>query len=249
MTSNSKKIRLFLLRWHRRIGAVIAIFLLLLSVTGLLLNHTDFFKLAQQPIRSSSVLNLYGIKSPEVISYSASKHWLSHLGGNYIYFDEQEVAYCQSPLRGVEFIQQAIVIACHDGLLLLTETGEVIERIDSSYGLPDNLESLATQQGKLQFQANQQWYWANLDQLLFTPLAEGETIGISSQPEKLPTHIHSALLTEFQGEEINWERFLLDLHSGRLFGLAGVIWNDLIAIALIWVAGTGVWVWARRNRR
>lgn len=47
---------------------------------------------------------------------------------------------------------------------------------------------------------------------------------------------------------LHWERILLDLHSGRLFGSAGVWVFDGAALLFIFLALSGVWVWAGKRK-
>ena len=42
---------------------------------------------------------------------------------------------------------------------------------------------------------------------------------------------------------------LLDLHSGRIFGEYGVYLMDAAAVALLWLSGSGLWVWWQRRRK
>ena len=43
------------------------------------------------------------------------------------------------------------------------------------------------------------------------------------------------------------ERVLLDLHSGRIFGEAGVWLVDAAALLFLLLAGSGLWLWGRRH--
>lgn len=249
MTSRNKKIRLALLLWHRRIGAVIALFLLLLAGSGLLLNHTSRLQLAQHTVTSDLLLRLYGIQTPQLLSFRSNDNWVSHLGGSYVYLNNKDVAYCEPPLRGVESVSGMVVIACHDVLILLTPAGEVIERIDQVFNLPRGLQTLAKLKDGLALKAGGRWYQVNVDQASFNPIDEVEEFLRVNPPTPAPADIKAALLRQFRGEEIHLERVLQDLHSGRLFGVSGVIWMDLVAVAMIWVAGSGVWVWLTRPKR
>lgn len=246
MTSFIKKVRRNLLLWHRRIGALIAVFLLMLSVTGLLLNHTDSLQLSDRPVSSDWWLQHYGVKRPTVVAFRLGEHWLSHLGGNYLYLNGREVAYCEMPLIGAVGFSDMLVVACHEMLLLLTPEGDIIERIDSAFGLPQGVEGLARSDSELLVLAAGQWYRADMASMQFTRY-NGAAQAVAAQP--LPEALEQQLLLQFRGDEIHWERLLLDLHSGRLFGFSGVVWMDLVALMLIWVAGSGVWVWATRPRR
>lgn len=51
-------------RWHRRIGIISALFVLLLSVTGIILNHTVSLGLHQSHVKAAWVHELYGLPAP-----------------------------------------------------------------------------------------------------------------------------------------------------------------------------------------
>jgi uncharacterized iron-regulated membrane protein len=246
MTSTIKKIRRSLLLWHRRIGAVIAIFLLMLSITGLLLNHTDQLRLAEKPVSSEWWLSLYGVEHPEIVSYSVGQQWLSHMGGNNLYLNEQVIAFCEQPFLGAVELSSMVAAVCSDSLLLLTPSGELIERIENVMGMNQSIQGLAISAGELLMKANNSWYQVDSFSMQLSPY-EGSAQLVQSQV--LPKQLEQQLLQAFHGDDIHWERFMLDLHSGRLFGLSGVVWMDLVALSLIWVAGSGVWIWLTRPKR
>jgi uncharacterized iron-regulated membrane protein len=54
------------------------------------------------------------------------------------------------------------------------------------------------------------------------------------------------LRSDYQSRILPLERVLLDLHSGRIAGGAGVILMDLAAIILIFLIATGGWIWIKR---
>ena len=56
-----------------------------------------------------------------------------------------------------------------------------------------------------------------------------------------------ALLQENVG--INWERLLIDLHSGRALGSWGGIFVDILALLLALIACGGVWIWITKPGR
>jgi uncharacterized iron-regulated membrane protein len=55
------------------------------------------------------------------------------------------------------------------------------------------------------------------------------------------------LATAFRGEGLSLSRIILDLHSGRFFGVIGVILYDLAAICLVILGITGTMLWFRRR--
>ena len=245
------KLRLLLWRWHRRLGLAAALLVLLVSATGILLNHTSHLALMQKPVRSAWLLALYGISAPAISSYrletdgAEQSQWLSHLGER-LYLDQQELAYCASRLRGTLTLDAYSVAACADELLLFSAAGEVIERIGAVYGVPQPVEGLGFCDGKPCLQTSEHYYLINLEQLTWQPYQPGAVA--LAEPHPLPPAIKQSLLDSYYGDAITWERVLLDLHNGNLLQL-GPWLMDLVALSLMVLAGTGVTMWYRGQRR
>jgi uncharacterized iron-regulated membrane protein len=55
------------------------------------------------------------------------------------------------------------------------------------------------------------------------------------------------LRSAWRGTGLSLERVLLDLHSGRILGEAGVWLVDAAALLFLLLAGSGVWLWGRRR--
>jgi uncharacterized iron-regulated membrane protein len=51
----------------------------------------------------------------------------------------------------------------------------------------------------------------------------------------------------YRGVGLPLERVMLDLHSGRILGRAGVYLVDTAAVLFLLLAISGVWLWARRR--
>lgn len=61
-----------------------------------------------------------------------------------------------------------------------------------------------------------------------------------------PTNTHMEnIIRVYRGTGLPAERIILDLHSGRLLGKYGIYIMDGAAILLIFLAGSGVWLWIR----
>jgi uncharacterized iron-regulated membrane protein len=57
-------------RWHRRIGVVATLFIILLSITGILLNHNAQLSLHKVNIESPWLLELYNIDNTEQAEFA-----------------------------------------------------------------------------------------------------------------------------------------------------------------------------------
>jgi uncharacterized iron-regulated membrane protein len=51
----------------------------------------------------------------------------------------------------------------------------------------------------------------------------------------------------YRGTGLPMERIMLDLHSGRILGRAGVYLVDAAAVLFLLLAMSGVWLWGRRR--
>ena len=74
----------FLYRLHRKLGIVTALFIVILSVTGIMLNHNAQFGLNKQFITSQWILKLYG---KEQQTYSESGYPTNNLTADQIILD------------------------------------------------------------------------------------------------------------------------------------------------------------------
>ena len=71
--------------------------------------------------------------------------------------------------------------------------------------------------------------------------------GYWSGSDKLPGNLERTLIRKYRGKGLSLEKLLLDLHSGRIFGGAGVYLIDLSAIIFIILAVSGWWLWLKRR--
>lgn len=46
----------------------------------------------------------------------------------------------------------------------------------------------------------------------------------------------------------NLERIIIDLHSGRFFGMPGWLFMDLTALAILFFVGTGIYLWYKKQK-
>ena len=70
--------------WHRYIGITVALFVLILSTTGILLNHTERFQLDSQHVQSDLILDWYGIHAPQkMISFATGARQVTLFGHHF----------------------------------------------------------------------------------------------------------------------------------------------------------------------
>ncbi len=243
------KFRLFLLRWHRRVGVGIALLVILLVVTGIPLNHTSGWQLDRRAVRAPWLLAHYGIQVADPIGYPVGERWIIR-AGRHLFLDGVEVGRCASDLVGAVATDQMLVAVCAEELVLLTDDGELIERVGSTYGIPLPMTGVTLAENKLWLQSKARWYQLDLDSLSWTAAGAGSSGSLrAAGPSTIPPALRGAVSEAMLGESLTVERVLLDLHSGRLFGAAGVWLMDMAGVMLLIIAVSGCYVWLSKPGR
>jgi hypothetical protein len=239
--------RMLLLRWHRRIGVALAAFLTMLVLTGIAINHSAEWGLDKKPLRQTWLLQHYGLAVPSLRSFAVSNRWLSQLGDS-LYLDHKSIGGCDGDLLSASVFVDGLAVLCQGRLQLFTADGMKLDDISESLGLPVDVDGLASGQQTLLLRTPARVFSLDPISLMFTDLGELAEVSWST-PGVPPTELQQGLAEQYQGSGISWERLLLDLHSGRLFGKAGVLITDIAAIFLLLIALSGVWVWVSKPGR
>ncbi len=227
-----------LYKGHRHIGFAVSLITIMLSITGIALNHTSELKLDQHFIKSPVILDWYGIaSSTHTKSFPLQKHWLTQLEQN-IYLDNKAIFTSTEPLIGAIITADFIVAAFRHRLVLLTIEGDLIESIAKP-----GLEKIGHQNALIFIQAQQRIY-SSKDQLLSWQESKFQPQHWSSK-SPLPTAISEELKQDSREQILDLERVILDIHSGRFFGQYGVYLIDLSGVLLIFLAISGIWFWLR----
>lgn len=235
--------------WHRYLGLGVAVFVVLLTSTGIVLNHTDSLDLDARYVSSAWLLDWYGIQAPnEALHYPLTDTAAVTQLGTQLYYRQQRLAGEYQQLQGAVSLDDFIVIAVDNDLLLLTPQGEQIERLSAHQGLPQPITRLGLDaQGLLVLATEQAHYRADVQLLNWTALDPEAPIDWR-QPSPVDRATLHSLQAAFRSHILPWERVLLDLHSGRLFGTWGPWLMDLAALLITFLAVSGVLMWWKRQR-
>lgn len=242
-----KRSRLFsLFLWHRYIGLVAAVFVILLSITGIMLNHTSQLSLDHTPVKSAWILSLYNIEIPEPVSFKLETHTLSQLGDQ-LFINETPVGESASRLVGGIDAEGMIVAAFAAEVRLYTTDAELVEKLSLKRRMNTPLSAVGKNaDGHLILLAGgQAWRTDTLFEKLI-PVNPAAATFIAANTT-LNNAVRKQLERHYAGHDITLERVTLDLHSGRLFGAFGVVVADIAAILLIILAASGVWLWGLRK--
>jgi len=235
--------------WHRYMGVGAAIFVLVIAVTGVLLNHTEDFQFDSRHVQSDWVLDWYGIRAPQDMhSFLAGDRYVT-LMGEHLYLNRKEVKGNYRQLVGAILINDMFVVAASDSILLLTLRGELIDRLRPSDGIPAGILQIGTDtSGVVVVRTSLDHYQPDADFLHWSRRDHEPAIVHWATPSPLDPRLGSALQNHFRGEVLPVERVILDLHSGRFFGLLGPWIFDVAAILLILLSLSGTWIWLKRRR-
>ena len=234
--------------WHRILGLWAAVFVLILSVTGIMLNHTERLQLDHTYVEQDWLLDWYGIKADiRVVHYRVGEHTLTQ-AGELLYFNRKPLLKDPARLVGAVRAGPVFFIALSDKALLLTGKGKLIEKMGASTGLPTGIMAAGhDQSGRLLIKTARGTFQADKALLKWRQKA---LTGISwSKPARLDPRQLASYEQLSRQRVLKWQQVMLDLHSGRLFGKTGVLIMDFSAILLILLAVSGFYLWLQGKKR
>ena len=232
--------------WHRYIGIGTALFVIILTITGLVLNHTDELELDSSYIQSDLLLDWYGIDSPgESTSYTSGPVSVTAVNEQ-IFWGTAPLPRVSAPLTGLLVYGDLVIIAAGGVLSLYTIDGELIEKLEHVAGVPAKILAIGlTAQQLLAVKTARGIYLTDDNMLEWSRVDNPEVFWSETSP--LPAGLAASLQAAYRGTGLPVERVLLDLHSGRILGRAGVYLVDAAALLFLLLAMSGVWLWMRRR--
>ncbi len=232
-------------QWHRYLGITAALFAILVSITGLMLNHTEDLQLDRNYVQSQWLLDWYGVDAPTNISgYRTGQYWISQWNDRLL-TREHDLGFQDHALLGAVSYQGMLIIALEGTLILLNSKGEIVESLQGYQGVPAGMWAIGlTSDQRVAVKAAHGSYVADAD-LLNWKHHNIEAVRWSA-PTPLPEPVYDSMLRLYRGKGLALERVLLDLHSGRLLSQGGVYFFDFIAVVMMFLACSGLWLWTVR---
>jgi hypothetical protein len=233
-------------KWHKNFGVFAALFVIFLVVSGITINHSQQLQLNKRYIQSQWLLDLYQINpASEPVGFQVDDAWVSQIGER-IYFNSREIAKDVKKLIGAISANDLVTVAFDGQLKLVSREGETIEHLTGTEGVPAGMKEIGyDDQGDVVIKAAHGYYHVNLDELEWK---EFDFLDASwSLAATIPEELNNNLLQQYRGSGLTIERVLLDLHSGRIVGAWGVYFVDLIAMLMLILSCTGVWMWWKRK--
>jgi len=232
-------------RLHRSLGAGAAVFVIFMVLSGMIINHSNSLGLDQRHVSQPSLLDWYGLREPESIqSYTAGSNWLS-FAGSQLYLDDKYIATISDGVGAVSS-GDLVIAAGADELLLLDQDGNMVERLPWEPGNPSPIESIGRTDNELVVVKSGGQLWMTDENFLSWQPTGNLIVNMNwSSSTPTPDSLKQAITQMYRSEGLSMERLLLDLHSGRIFGPAGIFIYDLLALALGFLSISGLILWFR----
>lgn len=233
--------------WHRYIGLAAAAFVVILSITGLMLNHTGRLGLSSQHASSDWILDWYGI-APEgpFVTYPLGRdRWLASVD-NRLFLGGKPLGDSAGNLVGAVATDDLVAVAAPSAITLYTIEGELVEQLNSA-ALPGRINAIGVNAGGgLALKTPKGIFHSDPFVTAWTP---GPSAPKWAGRETPPDHIRQEILGAYRGTGLSWERIILDLHSGRIMGDWGLYVMDASALILLLLSATGFYNWIKSKRR
>ena len=247
-TNGNRRGRRWFRRGHRWIGLSLVVFVVYLSVSGILLNHAGDLRLESRYVSWSWLLDAYGLQVPDpTASFSDAEH-RSTLLGERLFLDGRDTGQRESTLTGIAALGPLVIIGGERHVYLFTADGEFVEAIDLGASLAGSIEKVGRTGEHAVLQSAGNLYRSDADVAMFAPWDEAAVDHWSAQTPPGAEEMQ-VLEAAWRGKGVTVERLMLDLHSGRLFGRAGPLLMVLVAILLILLSLSGLGMYKVRNRR
>jgi hypothetical protein len=213
-------------------------------LAGLLLNHSKQLHLDQHHLSWDGLRSFYGIseKTPDAVFLIDNK--IISQFGSQLFVDATPVTTVQRPLKGAIMLDEVIVLATDQALILLSLQGEFLDRLHAESGIPAPIQNIGLYHGEPVIQARNGMWRSDFLLDSWEPVS---LLGVSwSKSYPMPEQLARELESYFYGKGIPVRQLLTDFRSGQLLGPVGIWLNDVLAVLLLLLFFTGFWVWGRK---
>lgn len=239
--------------WHRGLGIISALFILLMALSGMLINHSNHLSIDTAHVKQNWLLDYYGITPPSQIDIYQTSPLKIASSDNLIWIDNRLAVEADSSIKGMLSLGRMLVAVDSNNLYLLSKEGELLEKQDASTGLPRGIEAIGFDE-QVWLKTSTGTFMADDDLIEwnqaqpFAPIAW--TTPLAADSDEMNINIREereAITLQARSSHLTWERVLLDIHSGRFFGSLGPWLMDLVALALIIMAVSGIYMWQQQK--
>lgn len=219
------------------------VFLFLISLTGLILNHADALGLSRASA-GPAILRLYGVELPPVDAAFEADGIVYASSSGLVFANGNELAQAPGKLVGAVAVEGGVVLATGSELLVTTRAGHLVERFSPE--LEGRIARLGSSAGQAVLAVNNRSFLLDAERMAVAELAAPQDLDWS-MPVELDSEQAAQIGQAALGNAISWERVLVDLHSGRILPTVGTWIADITALCLIYLCISGAVLWFRRR--
>ena len=243
----NKRITQLLHLWHKHLGLYAAIFIILLSLTGIALNHTGTLNLNNLYISSDWLLDHYNVAEPSTLKHFPVNKTAVYQADDLLIINNNVITPIQQAIVGAVDQGDLVIVALKNKLLLIEDNAHVIAIFDQKDGVPTKINRIGlSADQQVIFETETKLITVNDSFSQWSRFNNSEIIWSTSHA--IDKALRKELNKRYRAHIIQLETLVLDLHSGRFFGQYGELFFDFIAILLIFLAISGVFVWFKLNR-
>lgn len=225
MTIDEARRRQAFARWHRRLALAVFAWLAALAATGILINHAHDWGLDNKPLPGWLTERVYGVTAVD---------------GSQCPPGIPSPSWCAAVFARLDLPSGELLLT-PDAALLVGQEGELIESLSAAQVGLSRVEAAYLDERSVYLKGGGHAVSSDLDLITWEPLAAGK------QREMADARWRE------RGDDpdvITWERLLLDLHAARFLGPMTALFTDLMAGLILFLAGSGIWLWwLKRQRR
>jgi len=218
MTIDKARRRQLVARWHRRLAVLISLWLAVLAVSGILVNHAHDWGLDQKPLSAFLQRLVYGLEPSE---------------GDFCSTVVTPEMGCAEVFTHIPLPDGTLLLG-KDSLFLLDRSGQLVEKLAVSHlNLGDLLAG---------FREGSQVYLRDGQKTVLTDTNLMDPVVLDPQMAEALNGRNWQVRGD-TADAISWERFLLDIHAARFLGPLAKAFNDLVAALILVLAVSGVWLY------
>jgi hypothetical protein len=227
-------------------GILVLLFLLLLTITGVLINHSHEFGLDKKPVKSSVLLDYYQIKAPKTIWYVSPEFYAVE---NQLWINDQKVISTERVFISLLTWHQFYIAATDAQLFIFNQMGQMVDQLNIPLMFSDKLQQICHHQSQLIAVLEQQTVVSDEMLLDWQPI-EQKLDAECAKPSPLDENqdIKQQIVTQYRSSFLSAEQVIQDIHSWRILGHWGKWLLDIIALIIILMSISGGYLWLRHYR-
>jgi hypothetical protein len=240
---NTFHIRLIrhLREWHRKLGIITAFFIIFLALSGIVINHANTLTIDSKHVNNELLLNFYGIKQPTDVRYYDNKLIITN---EFVWLKDKLLLESNESIISAARFQQYWLVATAEQLYLFSSQGELVDQLDSASGLPSNISAMSITNDTVILKSSAGYFQSDNEFFDWQAITPTKALTWVQATQTTDEQNQLAIL-QYKSQFLSWERVLLDIHSGRIFGKFGVLAADIIALLLIMLSVSGLYIWLR----